>query len=358
MTTKYSRNSDSNNVMPTVAINLVLAETKVYSGESVRAQVVIDSADPDTIVHELVAEVRGTGKAGWVNIHTDKIYETEKDYIAATLNLVQQSTPLGQGRHQFSFIADIPKNAPSSYESQFGTIRYTIRISLISNTANATLSELFPFLVVTRAYFDDLPSAIMRQIEYTDEVDFTVCSLPFGTVYLKIIMPRTGYKLGENIPSKVCVKNSTRKALKDCKLQLVLKTQFEAMSRYEHVNEKKLLESVMDTFVLGRIKGRTEKDFEISNLKIPENAVPSQYNRSEADPHIITMSYVVRFTALPGIETEIPLMITSKGYKNIIRHGNEEQPQPQSTIRPPNINRPRHSIVESNVKSRGIAYYC
>ena len=122
--------------------------------------------------------------------------------------------PLRTGRHQFSFHVVIPENAPSSYESQFGTIRYTIKVSMISNTQQASTAEVFPFLVVTKSYFDDIPSAIMRQIEYKDEgnecliicmctynpriiVDFTVCSLPFGTIYLKVIMPRTGYRLGE-----------------------------------------------------------------------------------------------------------------------------------------------------------------
>lgn len=54
------------------------------------------------------------------------------------------------------------------------------------------------------------------------------------------------------------VYNRTRKALKDCSLQVVLKTQFEAMSRYEHVNEKKLTEQVIETAALGNIKSRTD----------------------------------------------------------------------------------------------------
>uniref|UniRef100_A0AC35ETM7 Arrestin C-terminal-like domain-containing protein n=1 Tax=Panagrolaimus sp. PS1159 TaxID=55785 RepID=A0AC35ETM7_9BILA len=242
--------------MPTVAINLVLVETRILSGDSIQAQVVIDSADPDTIVNELYAEVKGIGigRSGWVNIHTDKIYETEKEYMNTAIQLCRAPMPLRAGRHQFSFHATVPENAPSSFESQFGTIRYTIKITMVSNSQQATIAEVFPFLVVTKSYFDDIPSAIMRQIEYKDEVDFTVCSLPFGTVYLKVIMPRTGYRLGESIPVKVCVKNSTRKALKDCKMQLVLKTQFEAMSRYEHVNEKKLMEHIIDSFTLGRVK--------------------------------------------------------------------------------------------------------
>jgi hypothetical protein len=56
----------------------------------------------------------------------------------------------------------------------------------------------------------------------------------------------------------IYIKNGTRKALNDCSVQLVLKTQFEAISRYEHVNDRKLVCQPLDTIPLGRIKGRTE----------------------------------------------------------------------------------------------------
>uniref|UniRef100_A0AC34PWH5 Arrestin C-terminal-like domain-containing protein n=1 Tax=Panagrolaimus sp. JU765 TaxID=591449 RepID=A0AC34PWH5_9BILA len=353
---KYFEMDVDQKIMPTAAINLILAETRILSGDTLHAQVVIDSADPDTVVHELYAEIRGIGRSGWVNIHTDKIYETEKEYMNVVVNLCHSIMPLKTGRHQFGFQIVIPDSCPSSYESQFGTIRYTIRVNMVSNLQSATLNEVFPFLVVSRSYFDDVPSAIMRQIEYKDEVDFTVCSLPFGTVYLKIIMPRTGYRLGESIPVKIHVKNSTRKAVKECRIQLILKTQFEAMSRYERINEKKLLEHMMDSKIIGKVKGKTEKDFDLEHLKIPENAVPTQqYNRAD-EVNILSLSYVMRFSAEPGIETEIPLIVTSKGYKNTIKHGIIEEKMPSTVIRPPNLNRPRRSIVESNAK--GISFYC
>lgn len=64
--------------MPTVALNLLLDSTRVYAGTYLDAKVLLDSADPHTIVSEFFAEVRGFGRTGWVNIHTDKIYETER----------------------------------------------------------------------------------------------------------------------------------------------------------------------------------------------------------------------------------------------------------------------------------------
>ena len=102
-------------------------------------------------------------------------------------------------------------------------------------------------------------------------------------------------------------------------MQLVLKTQFEAMSRYEHVNEKKLLEHIIDSFTLGKVKGKTEIEFDICHLKVPENAVPSQHtSRSDSEPNIITLSYVLRLTATPGLfikKCHLILLEFSKGSK-------------------------------------------
>uniref|UniRef100_A0A914Q6V0 Uncharacterized protein n=1 Tax=Panagrolaimus davidi TaxID=227884 RepID=A0A914Q6V0_9BILA len=143
-------------------------------------------------------------------------------------------------------------------------------------------------------------------------------------------------------------------------MQLVLKTQFEAMSRYEHVNEKKLMEHIIDSFTLGRVKGKTDIEFDICHLKVPENAVPSQHSsRNEIEPNIIILSYVLRLSATPGIETEIPLLITSNGYRNTIKHGSvEEVTAAMNEIKPPIKGKPRLSIVEGNMNSRRVSYYC
>ena len=114
----------------------------------------------------------------------------------------------------------------------------------------------------------------MRHIDYEDEIDFTVCTLPFGTVRLRISLPRTGFCLGEVrqfdceykailillqvIRAHVFVRNGSRKQLKECRLQLILKSQFQAQSRYEQANDRKLVETVLDTHSVGRIRGRSE----------------------------------------------------------------------------------------------------
>lgn len=48
--------------MPTVALNVVFAENRIFTGEYLKGTVLLDSADPDTVVQEFFAEIRGIGK--------------------------------------------------------------------------------------------------------------------------------------------------------------------------------------------------------------------------------------------------------------------------------------------------------
>lgn len=57
--------------------------------------------------------------------------------------------------------------------------------------------------------------------------------------------------------------------------------------------------------------------FDTLKLVVPDYAVPSlQGTDAEIENSIIILSYVLQLTANPGIEMEIPLIITSLGYKN------------------------------------------
>lgn len=301
--------------MPTTQINIVLAEPRCMAGEFFNAKVLLDSSDPDTVVHSFCAEIKGIGRTGWVNIHTDKIFETEKTYIDTQVQLCDSGTCLPVGKHQFPVQIRIPLNCPSSYESQFGSIRYQMKVELRASTDQASCSEVFPLVILTRSFFDDVPLNAMSPIDFKDEVDFTCCTLPFGCVSLNMSLTRTAFRIGESIEAVVTINNRTRKGLKEVALQLIMKTQFEARSRYEHVNEKKLAEQLIEMVPLGAVKSRCRMEFEKCLLRIPDAAPPTQnYNRGAGESSIIAIHYVLKLTALPGIECEIPLIVTSCGY--------------------------------------------
>uniref|UniRef100_A0A915E6W6 Uncharacterized protein n=1 Tax=Ditylenchus dipsaci TaxID=166011 RepID=A0A915E6W6_9BILA len=80
-----------------------------------------------------------------------------------------------------------------------------------------------------------------------------------------------------------------------------------------------------------------------------------EVGQSQQPPSIIILSYVLRFNALPGIETEIPLIITSHPFCNgameqVVEEEEEEwvdQPQEvyKKTAGPSNMSAPLNSAI-------------
>lgn len=64
--------------MATVAINVVLRETCLMAGDELYAKILLDTAEVSTLIQEFYADVDGIARTGWINIHTDKIFETGK----------------------------------------------------------------------------------------------------------------------------------------------------------------------------------------------------------------------------------------------------------------------------------------
>uniref|UniRef100_A0A0N5BLW2 Arrestin_C domain-containing protein n=1 Tax=Strongyloides papillosus TaxID=174720 RepID=A0A0N5BLW2_STREA len=325
-----------NLIMSQISLNVVLSESRVFVKDSLIGHVLVELDESDIIVQELYAEFRGVTTTGWVNIHTDKIFENVKEHFCYKVLFNNSPIRLDKGFYQFPFTFRVPDDCPNSYESEFGSVRYSIRVVLKLDYETSIVEENFPFYVFNKTYFDDLPVSMLRKLVYKDEIDFTVCSIPTGSIYLFIGLPKTVYHLGEEIQVDLSIKNSSRKNLKQCCLQLIMKCELEAISRYEHISEKKLIEVVIDQYEIGKIKKKSEDQIRDCKLIVPENATPSQIDcfreniitqqNRKCELHseqgngvknnpLIMISYCLKFLALPGIETEIPLVFTTRGFK-------------------------------------------
>lgn len=57
-----------------------------------------------------------------------------QEYLNCTVQLCAPGTAIPPGRHQFPLRVMIPSSAPSSFDSQFGAIRYSVRVILLTNS--------------------------------------------------------------------------------------------------------------------------------------------------------------------------------------------------------------------------------
>ncbi|KAI6220992.1 Arrestin domain containing protein [Aphelenchoides fujianensis] len=236
---------------------------RVLTGSELKASIVLDVVEePGVVLRELVAEVRGVGRTNWVDLCSDKIYDANQDYIRHVISLAPPGTTLLSGRHQYPIQVPLPKDLPSSYESACGSVRYSFRVTM--NVQGE-----------------------------------------------KISVPRLAYQLGETITPLVHVKNSCAHDV-----------QYKAVSRYEHVEEKKLVEERVCESWLGRIKSQSEMTSFKCRLRAPEDIPPSTMNtggrraggRGRADRRLVEMPVIV--TAL-GFERDAAAALKQKAARDV-----------------------------------------
>lgn len=66
-----------------------------------------------------------------------------KEYLNIIIPLCSPMLELKPGRHRFQMRVAIPDNTPSSFESQFGSISYTIKLNLFTNALHVRNEFLF-----------------------------------------------------------------------------------------------------------------------------------------------------------------------------------------------------------------------
>lgn len=71
-------------------------------------------------------------------------------YMNEIIQIAVEDCELLKGRHQFSFRTIIPDTCPSSFECEYGTVRYGSRVTLRTIDNKLSKFDYFPFSAVAR----------------------------------------------------------------------------------------------------------------------------------------------------------------------------------------------------------------
>lgn len=271
-----------------------------------RKMSVID--DTITSARDLTVSVLGEAQNAWVSKTSDKIYESSEKYLNQGVALIDQPTEFSAGQHEFAFEFDLPQTLASSYESEYGRIRYIIHASFYLNSEVAPSlvgrSDAYverQFGVVSRLCLSAFP-ATQQPVEAIDATDYSCCCLPLGSVRAVITIPKNGFATNEAIPINAVVFNGTRKKIKQATINLIQQAKFVAWSRYENAQDTKERQYIIATIDKGTIEPRKFLRMDKELLTLPF-LVPTYHGS------IISISYTLRFEADPGLEVAIPITI-------------------------------------------------
>ncbi|XP_076181787.1 arrestin domain-containing protein 17 isoform X2 [Ptiloglossa arizonensis] len=167
------------------------------------------------------------------------------------------------GEHKFPFQCVLPTNLPSSFESNSGHVRYTVKATL-DRPWKFDQEAKSPFTVIQPL---DLNQELRASEKVQEEMSKTFCCLCCATAPLTVnySLPVRGYVPGQTMPIKINVENSSSVTVNTVKLVLYKILTFHATSPS---NDSKTEKFVVAEVGKGPVEGGATADYE-QNLDIP-----------------------------------------------------------------------------------------
>ncbi|XP_012282075.1 arrestin domain-containing protein 17 [Orussus abietinus] len=248
-----------------------------YGGQTVTGRIVVVLDSPKRI-RNIHVKIVGQANTCWssdkqeqnnegryenetqtVSAHEE--YFSMKYYVVGSASDSEIDLPIGE--HVYPFTCSLPVNIPSSFESHYGHIRYTVK-AIMDRPWKFDHEVKTAFTVISMLNLNEEPGAAEPvQIELSK----TFCCLCCGTAPLNVnvSLPVRGYVPGQSIPVKVNVENFSGVTVDSINLILRKIITFHANSPRSETKKDKI---VVTQVSKGPVEGGGTADY-VQNLDIP-----------------------------------------------------------------------------------------
>ena len=225
-----------------------------YGGQVVQGLVHVSNSECISNVKNVQIKLIGFGEVHWTERKSntrkssdgerdEQYYETvhyrnHEDYIS-NKSILHQG-PLAAGNHKFAFSFVLPPNLPSSFEGQYGHVRYFVEAKL-------DRSGFFTFNKRTKQFVTINSICDLNNIPGVNNPQTNSNTKTFGFLFWKsaplsatLRIPRYGYTPGETIPISADVENLSDKRMNSTKVRFYQDVTFRATNGTK--NTTKLLQ--------------------------------------------------------------------------------------------------------------------
>ncbi|XP_011696571.1 PREDICTED: arrestin domain-containing protein 2 isoform X2 [Wasmannia auropunctata] len=248
-----------------------------YSGQTVTGNIIV-ILNSTKKIRGIRVKVKGEANTHWA---TDKQEMDEKgqyrdetvtvtgheEYFDKEYYLVGSASggeiEIQSGEHKFPFTCSLPTNLPSSFESDFGHVRYTVKATL-DRPWKFDHDAKSPFTVIAPLDLNREPRAAES---VQQEMSKTFCCLWCSTPPLSVnfSLPVRGYVPGQSMPIKINIENLSNIVVNTVKLVLCKIVTFHATTPRR---ETKTEEIVVTEISRGPVVAGGTADYE-QRLGIP-----------------------------------------------------------------------------------------
>uniref|UniRef100_A0A1I7TLY8 Arrestin_C domain-containing protein n=1 Tax=Caenorhabditis tropicalis TaxID=1561998 RepID=A0A1I7TLY8_9PELO len=290
-------------------------EEAYFAGQEISGKVIIENKEPKK-VNEILLELKGRARTYWTK-HSGKSRKHcshSEPYFLEQFNTgythkftivndgKEKERVLPAGIHQVPFSYTLPKSLPSSFEGEFGHIRYTCK---------AICERPWDFDIVSRKAFtvvgiEDINSdpklnEPVTCIESNHAVTF--CCRSTGSVTGEIKIPKCGFTPGEKIDVSFKVINLSSKT-RNMALRFVQQTTYKAktFAGHEHIKTVVRIISKIDK---GEVPGGTTTEWQEEAITIP--SLPPKLGKCK----ILSVTYSVEFEVEQTLTVPCSIVIGS-----------------------------------------------
>ncbi|XP_077296197.1 arrestin domain-containing protein 3 [Arctopsyche grandis] len=168
-----------------------------------------------------------------------------------------------EGTHSYPFTCVLPPTLPSSFEGEFGFVRYTVKVTL-DRPWKFDQETKMAFTVTSHLDLNSLPE-YRNPIHMQMEKSFCCCWCKTGPLSVDVRLPVTGYCSGQTIPLDVNCENNSGVGVQDIIIQLIKFVTFRCTSP---ISGTKRVVVVISEHKLGSIDGHEAKNIQ-KILEIP-----------------------------------------------------------------------------------------
>ncbi|GJQ81947.1 hypothetical protein Trydic_g20413 [Trypoxylus dichotomus] len=223
-------------------------------------------------------ELRGAAKVKWtetetatsdgntetntVTFHAEEEYFKMKYYCVGGPN--HDARTLAPGIYVYPFFMALPSTVPSSFEGQYGAIRYIARLGLRRPSKSDQGIETL-FSVIAPYDLARFPSLLIPAKAQADKY-FCCCCCKSGPLIAVLMVPKSGYVPGEKISFIVEIDNASPTFVFEVTVKFQQHTTFR--SHYPRGSSREEVK-ILEMFKLGSVKSKDSKAWNQSMLIMP-----------------------------------------------------------------------------------------
>ncbi|XP_062550746.1 arrestin domain-containing protein 17-like [Armigeres subalbatus] len=296
-----------------------------FAGQTLTGQVEITLPKAKK-VKSVFLKITGQSSVRWsesVGTGTSVHYTAREEYVSHLEKFVEgegkEEVELVEGTHKYKFSYKLPKDCPTSFEGDFGYIRYTVRI-VFERPWKYDLTYKIAFTVVNQLDLNKISPPLNVATVQENLKQFSCGPCRSAPMIMTVCIPMTGYVPGQLISVVVDIMNKSKKDISEVKIKL--RRQVKYFSQSSSGRSKSVL-STLVKFQCSGVDRNKSAGYE-RRLLIP----PEPPSRSTS---IIQIEYLIEVVAkIPGLygspRVKIPIVIGTVPLVNL------DKSQTQSSV--------------------------